>query len=92
LQREELSSLVHREIAPLLSIRNAPAFSNVTVWPRALPQYNLGHGDRLASIAKHLARFQGIFLVGNYLRGPAIGSCVEQALAVAEELKENLGH
>ncbi|HEX4545978.1 MAG TPA: protoporphyrinogen oxidase [Candidatus Acidoferrum sp.] len=92
LQREELLNLVHREIAPLLSIKNAPAFSNVAIWPRALPQYNLGHGDRLASIAKNLARFPGIFLAGNYLRGPAIGSCVEQALAVAEELKENLGH
>jgi oxygen-dependent protoporphyrinogen oxidase len=91
LPREELSSLVHREIALLLSIKNAPAFSNVTIWPRALPQYNLGYGDRLASVKKNLARFPGIFLAGNYLRGPAIGSCIEQALAVAEELKENLG-
>jgi oxygen-dependent protoporphyrinogen oxidase len=92
LQPQELSSLVHREIAPLLSIKNGPAFSNVTIWPRALPQYNLGHADRLASVAKNLARFPGIFLAGNYLRGPAMGACVEQALAVAEELKENLGH
>ena len=91
LQPEELSGLVHREIGSLLSLKNSPAFSNVTVWPRALPQYNLGHGDRLASIAKNLTRFPGIFLAGNYLRGPAIGSCVEQALAVAEELKKNLG-
>ena len=84
---EELSSLVHREIAPLLAIKSAPAFSNVTIWPRALPQYNLGHADRLASIHKNLARFPGLFLTGNYLRGPAIGACVEQALAVAEEVK-----
>jgi oxygen-dependent protoporphyrinogen oxidase len=90
LQREELSSLVHREIAPLLSIKDDPAFSNVTIWPRALPQYNLGHGDRLASIAKNLACFPGIFLAGNYLRGPAIGSCVEQALTVAEEVRMQL--
>ncbi|HEX4543269.1 MAG TPA: protoporphyrinogen oxidase [Candidatus Acidoferrum sp.] len=92
LQREELSSLVHREIAPLLSIKNVPAFSNITIWPRALPQYNLGHGDRLVSVAKNLARFPGIFLAGNYLRGPSVGSCVEQALGVAEELKKNPGH
>lgn len=91
LQREELSSLVHREIAPLLSIKKGPIFSNITIWPRALPQYNLGHGDRLASIAKNLARFPGIYLAGNYLRGPAIGSCVEQAFSVAEEVKKNLG-
>lgn len=84
---EMLLELVHREITPLLSIRNAPVFCSVTIWPRALPQYNLGHGDRLASIAKNLARFPGLFLAGNYLRGPAIGACTEQALAIAEEVK-----
>lgn len=87
LSSEELSSLVHREITPLLAIKSAPAFCNVTIWPRALPQYNLGHADRLASINKKLERLPGIFLTGNYLRGPAIGACVDQALAVAEEVK-----
>jgi len=86
LNHEELSGIAHREIAPLLSIQSHPMFSNVTIWPRALPQYNLGHGDRLASVGKRLARFPGLFLAGNYLRGPAIGACVEQALAVAEEV------
>ena len=87
LKSEELSSLVHREIAPLLSIKSSPTFSSVTIWPRALPQYNLGHGKRLASIAENLARFPSLFLTGNYLGGPAVGSCVEQALAVAEEVR-----
>ena len=87
LSAEELSGLVHREIAPLLGIKSDPAFCSATIWPRALPQYNLGHGERLASLAKNLSRFPGIFLTGNYLRGPAIGSCVEQALAVADEVK-----
>jgi len=90
LKSEELSSLVHREIGPVLSIKASPTFSNVTIWPRALPQYNLGHGERLAAIAGNLARFPGLFLTGNYLRGPAIGSCVEQALAVAEEVRMQL--
>jgi oxygen-dependent protoporphyrinogen oxidase len=78
--------MVHREIAPLLSIQSNPTFSSVTIWPRALPQYNLGHGDRLATIGKNLSRFPGLFLTGNYLRGPAIGACVEQALAAAEQV------
>jgi protoporphyrinogen/coproporphyrinogen III oxidase len=90
LKPEELASLVHREIGPVLSIKTSPAFSSVTIWPRALPQYNLGHGERLAAIARNLARFPGLFLTGNYLRGPAIGSCVEQALTVAEEVRMQL--
>jgi oxygen-dependent protoporphyrinogen oxidase len=87
---EELATLVHREISPLLSIKNDPIFSNVTIWPRALPQYNLGHGDRLARIAQLQSQFPGLWLAGNYLRGPAIGSCVEQALAVAEGVRGQL--
>ncbi len=90
LSAEALTSLVHREISPILSIAAEPVFSNVAVWPRALPQYNLGHGDRLAAVAKLLRNHPGIWLAGNYLRGPAIGSCVEQALAVAEEVREAL--
>ena len=89
LTHADLASLVHREIALLLSIKSDPAFCNVTIWPRALPQYNLGYGERLASIAKNLAHFPGLFLAGNYLKGPAIGSCVEQALSVAEEVRQN---
>src|SRR5438034_1121545 len=90
LNPEELASLVHREISPLLSIRSEPVFSNVPIWPGALPQYNLGHSDRLAAVAKLCSRFPGLWLTGNYLRGPAIGSCVEQALAVADEVRNHL--
>jgi len=87
LQPQELSSLVHRELSPLLSIQRDPVFSNVTIWPRALPQYNLGHYDRLAAAATACSRFPGLWLIGNYLQGPAIGTCVDQALAVAEEVR-----
>ena len=90
LSHEELASLVHREISGLLAIKGPPAFSNVTIWPRALPQYNLGHGERLAAIANVCLRLPGLFLAGNYLRGPAIGSCVEQSLAVAEVVVKHL--
>ena len=90
LSTDALTSLVHREISSILAITAAPLFSNVTVWPCALPQYNLGHSDRLATISRLLRNYPGIWLAGNYLRGPAIGSCVEQALAVAEEVHEAL--
>lgn len=88
LQPQELVSLIHSEISPLLSITGEPVFSNVTIWPRALPQYNLGHAGCLARIEQLRAQFPGLWLAGNYLRGPAIGSCVDQALAVAEQVRE----
>lgn len=90
LSESELSALVHREITPILTIGKDPVFKSITIWPRALPQYNLGHTDRIALVRKHLARCNGIFLTGNYLRGPAIGACVDQALAVAGEASNYL--
>ena len=84
---EELASLVHRELTPLLSIRNQPMFSNVTVWQKALPQYNVGHLARLAAIEKMRNAFPGLYFAGNYLHGPAIGACVDHALKVADEIR-----
>jgi oxygen-dependent protoporphyrinogen oxidase len=87
LSPDELVSTVHKEIAPIMQIRQAPAFSNVTLYPRALPQYNLGHSERLASLQKLRAAHPGLWLTGNYVRGPAIGACIEQALDVANEIR-----
>jgi oxygen-dependent protoporphyrinogen oxidase len=84
---EELVSQVHREITPLLGIRKEPAFSNVTMWPRALPQYSLGHTARLEALEKLRASFPGLYFAGNYFNGPAIGTCVEHALKVADEIR-----
>jgi len=89
LQQSEsaLAELTHKELAPLLGISGEPVFSNVTIWPRALPQYNLGHTARLASLEKQRAKFPGLYFAGNYLNGPAIGTCIEQALKVADEIR-----
>jgi oxygen-dependent protoporphyrinogen oxidase len=86
LPSNELAALVHREIAPLLAIQGEPTFSNVRTYSRALPQYNLGHGERLAAIDELLAKSPNVSLTGNFLSGPAIGNCVEHARGVAERL------
>jgi oxygen-dependent protoporphyrinogen oxidase len=84
---EVLASQVHRELTPLLGIRKDPAFSNVTIWPHAIPQYNLGHTSRITALNALRARFPGLYFSGNYLNGPAIGTCVEQALKTADDLR-----
>jgi oxygen-dependent protoporphyrinogen oxidase len=100
LSPEELTSLVDNEVAPVMKIRQDTtagrgeprpykfrgSFSHVTIYPRALPQYNLGHADRLAAIEGHRTKFPNLWLAGNYLRGPSIGACVEQSLGVANEI------
>lgn len=90
LSAEELRELGHGEIAPILKIRAAPVFSRVQVYRHALPQYDIGHTDRLTAIERLRSEVPGLFLTGNYLRGPAIGNCVELAMATAEAVKSHL--
>jgi len=82
----ELAELVHRELAPLLQIRLAPLFANARVYRHALPQYNIGFSERLIALQRLRAELPGLFVVGNYLRGPAIGNCVDLGMEVAEEI------
>lgn len=86
----ELISLVHKEIALALHLRQEPVFANVEINQRAIPQYNLGHTDRLTTLETLVPKYPSLWLTGNYLRGPAIGACVEQALAVAEEISKRV--
>jgi protoporphyrinogen/coproporphyrinogen III oxidase len=86
LSPDQLAQLVHREIAPVLQIRDAAVFSHVQVYRRALPQCNIGHAERLRALEKLRAGFPGLFFIGNYLRGPAIGNCVDLAVATAGEV------
>ena len=83
LSEEDLVDLVHREIGPVLRIHAKPAFSHVQIYPRALPQYNVGYGERLMALERLNRELPGLFFVGNYLHGPSIGSCVELAIATA---------
>ena len=92
LSAEEISAMVHRETAPILSIRKLPTFSNVQIYPRALPQYNIGHTARVDNLERESSFSPNFKLVGNYLRGPAIGTCIEQALVAADEIRTADAH
>ncbi len=91
LSSDDLAALVHREVAPVLQIRAAPVLSHVQIYRRALPQYNIGHGERLMALERLRADLPGLSLVGNYFRGPAIGNCVELGIAAAETLVTKAG-
>jgi len=82
-----LAALVHREIAPILRLNQEFTFSHVTAWPRAIPQYNLGHTARIQKIRTLLTNFPGLHLAGNYLNGPAIPVCIQQAQDLAAEIR-----
>lgn len=84
---EEIAATVHRDNAKILDIGGPPSTTSVWKHAKALPQYNLGHSHIVREIREGRRAVPGLFFAGNYLQGPALGKCVEQAYETAEAVR-----
>ncbi|MHB1422148.1 MAG: protoporphyrinogen oxidase [Gemmataceae bacterium] len=87
---ERLLRAVRGELRCTMSIRAAPVFHHIVRWRRAIPQYHLGHLERVAWIENRLTRHPGLFLGGNAYRGVALNDCIEQAGVLADRVARTL--
>ncbi len=87
---DELARAVLKELQIAMKVSGEPVFRHIVRWPNAIPQYTLGHLDRVAKIEDQLRLHPGLFVAGNAYRGVAINDCTEQAELVAERVAEYL--
>jgi oxygen-dependent protoporphyrinogen oxidase len=80
------AQMVEAENSKILGITGAPVERTVWRYPRALPQYNVGHAQRVKEIREAESALPGLCLAGNYLTGRSIGDCAESGLRAAEKL------
>lgn len=81
-----LADRVLSDLAPLLGLDAAPIFRYVTLWPRAIPQYNLGHLERVARIERALQTLPGLHMRANWRDGVSLADSVEYAKRLALSL------
>lgn len=90
----DLVEAVDRDLRKMLINPTAPdpLALGVRVWPQAIPQFLIGHLDRLDAAKSALARggCSGLFLGGNYVAGVALGRCIEGAYESASEVSDFL--
>src|SRR5215469_78287 len=86
----QIGNHVHKEIAGVLQIKAPPIVQRVWRHQHALPQYNLGHMQKVAAIRDELRNLSGLFIAGNYLDGPSIGTCVSEGFRTAQTVREYL--
>ncbi len=82
-----LVSLVRAELRAMMGLTEEPVLARVYRWPRAMPQYIVGHLERLAAIDERLARWPGLFLTGAGYRGVGIPDCIHDGLDTAERVR-----
>jgi oxygen-dependent protoporphyrinogen oxidase len=87
---DAIAAIVVEEISQILGIVGQPISSAVWKHPKALPQYNLGHGHIVGAISDAERATPGLYFAGNYLTGPSIGTCVEQGFHTAETVRTYL--
>jgi protoporphyrinogen/coproporphyrinogen III oxidase len=87
---EDLASLAAAELAAATGVRGAPVAHRVTRWGGALPQYTVGHLDRVARIRAAVAAQPGLAVCGAAYDGVGIPACVATARTAASQVTEFL--
>ncbi|MCL5962464.1 MAG: FAD-dependent oxidoreductase, partial [Chloroflexi bacterium] len=84
----EMIQMVREELRQIMSLGAEPEFSQVFRWIKGMPQYTLGHLDRLDAIDSRLAEHPGLYLCGASYRGVGTGDVMNSAeMAVAKALE-----
>jgi oxygen-dependent protoporphyrinogen oxidase len=85
LQEDDAALLrrVRDELRSLAGVTGEPVYIEVKRWDRAMPQYTLGHLDRLQAIQRALDRYPGLVLAGAAYRGIGIPDCIRDGTEAA---------
>ena len=81
---EELVALAVADLAEATGAQGAPLDTRVTRWGGALPQYTVGHLDRVASIRAGVAAQPGLAVCGAAFDGVGIPACIGTARSAAQ--------
>jgi oxygen-dependent protoporphyrinogen oxidase len=81
-----LLAQVTADLRGLLGIEGEPRLTMVNPWPRAIPQYELGHLERIARIDAGLAKLPGLHTRANWRDGISVADCVTNAQQFAQRL------
>jgi oxygen-dependent protoporphyrinogen oxidase len=90
LNEDELTSRVCSDLRDLLGIKQAPLFAEVSKWKRSMPQYHLGHLERVKRIRERVASLPGLALAGNAYTGLGIPDCIRSGELAADLIVSNL--
>ena len=88
---EQLLDRVRSDLKDIMGLSADPGFVSIYRHEKAIPQYLVGHADRLAAIERQLASLPGLVLTGNAFRGVSLNDCVLNATKTAQLLVRERG-
>ncbi len=86
LDDQPLVAKVREELTAVCGVTAEPTYVEVNRWMKAMPQYQLGHLERLEQIEGALGRYGGLVLTGAAYRGVGIPDCIRDGALAAERV------
>lgn len=92
LDDDGILEIVARELGDLLGVRGEPILTRIDRHARSMPQYTLGHLERVEAIRRQAARHPNLFLAGIAFDGIGIPDCVRAAESTADAVTAALAN
>ena len=90
LDDEKMLEVVQGELMDIMGITAQPFLTRVYRWHKSMPQYTLGHAEKLSRIEENLLHYPGLYLTGCGYRGIGIGDCIHDGKLTAERVLKSL--
>ena len=88
LNNDQLIHAAHIEMSKLLGLSAEPEYYWVQRWDSALPQYKVGHLEKIKALHEALSSFRGLQINGTYMSGVGLPDCIHQGLTAAKNIAE----
>ena len=85
---DETAAVARLELAQILGPLPEPQVTVVRRWPRSLPQYGVGHLERMKELNVRVCEFDGLWLLGNGYRGVGLPDLIRDSRAAARQFVE----
>ncbi|WP_173917000.1 protoporphyrinogen oxidase [Halobacillus sp. Marseille-Q1614] len=91
LSDEEVTDIALNDLNQIMDITEKPDFSIVTRWYDSMPQYSVGHKDRMDEVDRKMdEHLPGVYLAGGSYRGIGLPDCIDQGEAAVERVLQYL--
>ena len=83
---DEIASVARLELGRMLGGLPEPVLTVVRRWPRSLPQYEVGHLERMAELDGRIQALGGMWLLGNGYRGVGLPDLIRDSRSAVGEV------
>lgn len=91
LSDDQIIKIVLDDLNKTMNITMNPDFAYVTRWKDSMPQYTVGHKERIEDVKKQAKEYlPGVFLAGSSYEGLGVPDCIDQGEAAVKSVLDYL--